>query len=88
MEAKAISKEFAAESEVAGNIWKFLRAQEYPEQYLNSKKLDKRWEDCAEKLSIDIARIQRLFEAPRAKQCLPENITRAAESGITASPTI
>ncbi len=79
--------------EVAENIRQLLIAQEYPEQYLDyilcrGKKLDKSWENCAEKLGIDVTRIQALFDAPEAEQLFRKNIKRAAELGIRASPTI
>ena len=79
--------------EVAENIRQLLIAQEYPDRYLNyilcrGKKLDKSWEVCAEKLGIDVARIQRLFDTSEAEQLFRENIARAADLGIKASPTI
>ena len=79
--------------EVAENIRQLLIAQEYPDRYLDyilcrGKKLDKSWEDCAQKLGIDVAKIQALFDAPEAAQLFRENITRAAKLGIKASPTI
>ena len=79
--------------EVAENIRQLLIAQEYPERYLDyllcrGKKLNKSWEDCAQKLGINVERIQRLFDAPEAEQLFRENIKRAAELGIKASPTI
>ena len=79
--------------EVAENIRQLLIAQEYPDRYLDyilcrGKKLDKSWEACAQKLGINVARIQALFDAPEAEQLFRENIRRAAELGIKASPTI
>ena len=79
--------------EVAENIRQLLIAQEYPDKYLDyilcrGKKLDKSWEDCAEKYGIDVAKIQALFDSPEAEQLFRENIKRAAELGIRASPTI
>ena len=79
--------------EVAENIRQLLIAQEYPEQYLDyilcrGKKLDKSWEDCAEKLDIDVVKIQELFDSSEAEQLFRENIKRAAELDIRASPTI
>ena len=79
--------------EVAENIRQLLIAQEYPDRYLDyilcrGKKLDKSWEDCAEKLGIDVAKIQKLFDTPKAEQLFRENIKRAAELDIGASPTI
>ena len=79
--------------EVAENIRQLLIAQEYPDEYLDyilcrGKKLDKSWEDCAEKYGIDVAKIQALFDSPEAEQLFRENIKRAAELGIRASPTI
>ena len=80
--------------EVAENIRQLLIAQEFPDQYLDyilcrGKKLDKSWEDCAEKLGIDVAEIQRLFDTPEvSEQLFRENIKRATELGINASPTI
>ena len=80
--------------EVAENIRQLLIAQEYPEQYLDyilcrGKKLDKSWESCAEKLGIDVAKIQKLFDTPEvSEQLFRENIQRAAALGIRASPTI
>lgn len=79
--------------EVAENIRQLLIAREYPDQYLDyilcrGKKLDTSWEACAEKLGIDVAKIQKLFDSPEAEQLFRENITRAAELGIRASPTI
>ena len=80
--------------EVAENIRQLLIAREYPDKYLDyilcrGKKLDKSWEDCAEKLGIDVARIQSLFDAPEvSEQLFRENIKRAAALGIRASPTI
>ena len=79
--------------EVAENIRQLLIAKEYPDKYLDyilcrGKKLDKSWESCAEKLGIDVAKIQRLFDSPGAEQMFRENIKRAEELGIRASPTI
>ena len=79
--------------EVAENIRQLLIAQEYPDRYLDyilcrGKKLDKSWEACAEKLGIDVARIQALFDSPEAEQLFRENIARADALGVKASPTI
>ena len=79
--------------EVAENIRQLLISREYPDRYLDyilcrGKKLDKSWEACAEKLGIDVARIQQLFDTSEAEQLFRENIKRAAELGIKASPTI
>ena len=79
--------------EVAENIRQLLIAQEYPELYLDyilcrGKKLDKSWEECAEKLGIDVVKIQELFDTPEAERLFRENIKRAAELDIKASPTI
>ena len=79
--------------EIAENIRQLLIAQEYPDRYLDyilcrGKKLDKSWEDCAQKLGIDVAKIQALFDAPEAEQLFRENIARAADLRIKASPTI
>ena len=79
--------------EVAENIRQLLIAQEYPDQYLDyilcrGEKLDKSWENCAEKLGIDVPKIQALFDSPEAEQLFRENIQRAAELGVRASPTI
>ena len=79
--------------EVAENIRQLLIAQEYPDRYLDyilcrGKKLGKSWEDCAEKLNIDVARIQALCDAPETEQLFRENIQRAAELGVRASPTL
>ena len=66
---------------------------EYPDRYLDyilcrGKKLEKSWEECAQKLGIDVSRIQALFDSPEAEQLFRENIKRAAALGINASPTI
>ena len=79
--------------EVAENIRQLLIKQEYPDRYLDyilcrGKKLEKSWEDCAEKLGIDVSRIQALFNTPEAEQLFRENIKRASELGIRASPTV
>ena len=79
--------------EVAENIRQLLIAQEYPDRYLDyiscrGKKLKKSWEVCAEKLGINVARIQALCDAPETEQLFRENIQRAAALGIQASPTI
>ena len=79
--------------EIAENIRQLLIAQEYPNRYLDyilcrGKKLDKSWEECARKLGIDVAKIQTLFNTPEAEQLFRENIKRAAELGVRASPTI
>ena len=79
--------------EVAENIRQLLIAREYPNRYLDyilcrGKKLDKSWEKCAQKFGIDVAKIQRLFDSPEAEQLFRENIKRAAELSIRASPTI
>ena len=80
--------------EVAENIRQLLIAQEHPDKYLDyilcrGKKLDKSWEDCAEKLGIDVEKIQALFDAPEvSEQLFRENIQHAAALGIRASPTI
>ena len=79
--------------EVAENIRQLLIAEAYPDRYLDyilcrGKQLDKSWEACAEKLGMDVAKIQRLFDAPEAEQLFRENIKRAAELNIKASPTL
>ena len=79
--------------EVAENIRQLLIVEEYPDKYLDyilcrGKKLDKSWEDCAQKLGIDVAKIQALFDTPEAEQFFRENIARAAALGVRASPTI
>ena len=79
--------------EVAENIRQLLIAQEYPDRYLDyilcrGKKLDKSWENCAEKFGINVAKIQALCDAPETEQLFRENIQRAAALGIQASPTI
>ena len=79
--------------EVAENIRQLLIAQEYPDRYLDyilcrGRKLDKTWEDCAQKLGIDVAKIQAVFDTPEAEQIFRENIARAAALGVRASPTI
>ena len=58
---------------MAENIRQILIAQEYPDLYLDyifcrGKKLDKSWQDCAEKLGIDVNRIQQLFDTPEAEE--------------------
>ena len=52
------------------------------------KKFNANWEACAEKLGIDVERIQQLFDAPEAEELFRENIKRATTLGIRASPTI
>ena len=79
--------------EVAENIRQLLIAQAYPDRSLDyilcrGKKLDKSWEACAEKLGIDVAKIQRLFDTAAAEQLFRENIARADALGVKASPTI
>jgi len=79
--------------EVAENIRQLLIAKYYPETYLDyllcrAKKLNQSWEACAQKLDIDVEKIQTLFDSPEAEQLFRENIKRAAELGIRASPTI
>ena len=79
--------------EIAENIRQLLIEQEYPDKYLDyilcrGKKLDKSWEDCAQKLDIDVTNIQRLFDTAEAEQLFRDNIIRAVELGIKASPTI
>ena len=79
--------------EVAENIRQLLIAQEYPKKYMDyilcrGKKLNKSWEDCAQKIGINVEKIQRLSDAPEAEQLFRENIKRAAKLGIKASPTI
>ena len=79
--------------EVAEDIRQLLIAKEYPDKYLDyilcrGKKLNESWEACAHKLDIDVEKIQKLFDSPEAEQLFRENIKRAAELGIRASPTI
>ena len=81
--------------EVAENIRQILIVKEYPDRYLDyvlcrgNQKLDKSWEDCAQKLGIDVGKIQALFDTPEvSEQLFRENIKRAAALGIKASPTI
>ena len=79
--------------EVAENIRQLLIAREYSDRYLDyilcrGKKLEESWEDCAEKLGIDVFRIQALFDTPEAEELFRENIKRAAALGVRASPTV
>ena len=43
---------------------------------------------CAKKLSINVNKIQQLFDTPEAEQVFRDNIKQSAELGIKASPTI
>lgn len=79
--------------EVAENIRQLLIAQEYPNRYMDyilcrGKKLEKSWKACAEKLGIDVSKIQGLFGTPEADRLFRENISRAMELRIRASPTV
>ena len=79
--------------EVAENIRQLLIAEEYPDRYLDyilcrGKNLKKSWEDCAEKLGMDVSRIQTLFDSQEAEHLFRENIKHAAALGINASPTL
>ena len=49
---------------------------------MSRQEIGEELEDCAEKLDIDVARIQRLFDTPEAEQLFRENIKRALELRI------
>ncbi len=79
--------------EVSENIRQLLIAKEYPGKYLDyilcrGKKLNQSWEACAQKLDINVEKIQTLFDSQEAEQLFRENIKRGAELGIRTSPTI
>jgi hypothetical protein len=79
--------------EVAEDIRQVLIAEAYPEQYLDyilcrGKNLNKNWEHCAQKLGIDVEKIQALFGTPEAEQLFRGNIKRSTELEVRTSPTI
>ena len=80
-------------SEVVEDIRQVLIAKYYPEQYLDyilcrGEKPNEIWETCAQKLNIDIDKIQAIFDSPEAEELFRENVKRTAELGISASPTL
>ena len=75
------------------DIRQVLIAKYYPEQYLDyilcrGEKPNEIWETCAQKLNIDIDKIQAIFDSPEAEELFRENVKRTAELGISASPTL
>ena len=80
-------------AEVAEDIRQVLIAKYYPEQYLDyilcrGEKPNEIWQTCAEKLNINIDKIQAIFDSTEAQELFRENIKRAAELSISASPTL
>ena len=79
--------------EVVEDMRQLLISKYYPEQYLDyilcrGEKLNETWRICAQKLNINTDKIQATFDSSEAEELFRENIKRAAELGITASPII
>ena len=53
-----------------------------------SKHLKGSWEGCAQKVGIDVAKIQRIAQSPEAEALFRKNIQRAKELKVFGSPTL
>lgn len=95
-EADAEESKFTSlhgEVEVIENLRQIAVSQLYPDQLFDyllcrAKHLESAWTQCAEKVGLDIDRVNLEMESERTKQLFKADIQRSAALGIRSSPTL
>jgi len=81
------------EVEVIENLRQIAVSQLYPDQFFDfllcrAKHLKSAWTQCAEKLELDIDKINKEMESERTKRLFEVDIQRSEALGIRSSPTL
>ncbi|RKU30034.1 hypothetical protein C6499_07410 [Candidatus Poribacteria bacterium] len=81
------------EVEVIENLRQIAVSQLYPDQFFDfllcrAKHLKSAWTQCAEKLGLDIDKINKEMESERTKRLFEVDIQRSEALGIRSSPTL
>ncbi len=81
------------EVEVIENLRQIAVSQLYPDQLFDyllcrAKHLESAWTQCAEKLGLDIDKVNQEMESERTKRIFEADIQRSAALGVRASPTL
>ena len=84
---------FHGEAEVIENLRQIAISQLYPDQFFDyllcrAKHLESAWTRCAEKVGLDIDRVNQEIELERTKALFEVDIQRSTALGIKASPTL
>ena len=79
--------------EVVENIRQVVIAEHYPEKLTDyvlcrADHLKESWQICAQKVGLDIGKINRIVESDEGKQLFAENIKRSKALNISSSPTV
>ena len=79
--------------EVVENIRQVVIAEYYPEKLTDyilcrADHLKESWQICAQKVGLDIGKINRIVESDEGKQLFAENIKRSKALNISSSPTV
>ncbi|MBW2970578.1 GILT family protein, partial [Candidatus Woesearchaeota archaeon] len=83
-------------NEVKGDIVQLCALEYNPESYMdmvvcmnqNSAQIPNNWEQCAEQLDMDVAKIKSCYEGDEGLDLLRASAARADARGATGSPTI
>ncbi|MDD9974941.1 MAG: multiheme c-type cytochrome [Candidatus Poribacteria bacterium] len=81
------------EVEVIENLRQIAVSQLYPDQFFDfllcrAKHLESAWTRCAEKLGLDIDKVNQEMESERTKRIFEADIQRSTALGVRASPTL
>ncbi|MYC77760.1 hypothetical protein F4X10_18500 [Candidatus Poribacteria bacterium] len=81
------------ETEVIENLRQIAISQLYPDRFFDyllcrAKHLKSAWTRCAEKVGLDIERVNQEIESERTKALFEDDIHRATALGIKSSPTL
>lgn len=81
------------EVEVIENLRQIAVSQLYPDQFFDfllcrAKHLESAWTRCADKLGLDIDKVNQEMESERTKRVFETDIQRSTALGVRASPTL
>lgn len=81
------------EVEVIENLRQIAVSQLYPDQFFDyllcrAKHLESAWTQCAEKVGLDIDKVNQEMESERTKRLFEVDIQRATTLGVRSSPTL
>ena len=81
------------EVEVIENLRQIAVSQLYPDQFFDyllcrAKHLESAWTRCAEKMGLDIDRVNQEMESERTKRLFEVDIRRSTALGVRSSPTL
>ena len=81
------------EVEVIENLRQIAVSQLYPDRFFDyllcrAKHLESAWTECAEKVGLDIGKVNQEMESERTKELFAVDIQRSNALGIKSSPTL